>query len=82
VLENPFLGSRRYLLAGGIGLKQSVVATHPSKRGQLIIIGLVVANLAELPRKAIGANATALPRPCAYFHDVGKLVKPESLRRT
>ncbi|MEP6602418.1 MAG: HDIG domain-containing metalloprotein [Spartobacteria bacterium] len=37
---------------------------------------LVVANLAESAAEAIGANAT-LCRVCAYFHDIGKLVKPE-----
>src|SRR6267378_3452467 len=37
---------------------------------------LVVANLAEAAAEAIGANAT-LCRVCAYFHDVGKLVKPD-----
>jgi putative nucleotidyltransferase with HDIG domain len=37
---------------------------------------LVVANLGEAAAEAIGANAT-LCRVCAYFHDVGKLVKPE-----
>jgi len=37
---------------------------------------LVVANLAEAAAEAIGANAT-LCRVCAYFHDVGKLVKSE-----
>ncbi|PZR73175.1 MAG: hypothetical protein DLM52_11610 [Chthoniobacterales bacterium] len=37
---------------------------------------LVVANLAEGAAEAIGANAT-LCRVCAYFHDVGKLVKPD-----
>jgi cyclic-di-AMP phosphodiesterase PgpH len=37
---------------------------------------LVVANLAEAAAEAIGANAT-LCRVCAYFHDAGKLVKPE-----
>jgi putative nucleotidyltransferase with HDIG domain len=37
---------------------------------------LVVANLAESGAEAIGANAT-LCRVCSYFHDVGKLVKPE-----
>ena len=37
---------------------------------------LVVANLAEAGAEAIGANAT-LCRVCAYFHDIGKLVKPE-----
>jgi len=37
---------------------------------------LVVANLAEAAGEAIGANAT-LCRVCSYFHDVGKLVKPQ-----
>src|SRR6201987_1819970 len=37
---------------------------------------LVVANLAEVAAEAVGANAT-LCRVCSYFHDVGKLVKPE-----
>src|SRR5881398_3456882 len=37
---------------------------------------LVVANLAEAAGEKIGANAT-LCRVCAYFHDVGKLVKPQ-----
>jgi putative nucleotidyltransferase with HDIG domain len=37
---------------------------------------LVVANLAEAAAESIGANAT-LCRVCAYFHDVGKLMKPE-----
>src|SRR5947207_4557835 len=37
---------------------------------------LVVANLDEGAAEAIGANAT-LCRVCSYFHDVGKLVKPE-----
>jgi len=37
---------------------------------------LVVANLAEGAAEKIGANAT-LCRVCSYFHDVGKLVKPD-----
>jgi len=37
---------------------------------------LVVANLAEAAGEAIGANGT-LCRVCSYFHDVGKLVKPD-----
>src|SRR5207247_6880895 len=37
---------------------------------------LVVANLAERAAEKIGANAT-LCRVCSYFHDVGKLVKPD-----
>ena len=36
----------------------------------------MVANLAEAAAEAIGANGT-LCRVCAYFHDVGKLVKPD-----
>jgi cyclic-di-AMP phosphodiesterase PgpH len=37
---------------------------------------LVVANLAEAASESIGANAT-MARVCSYFHDIGKLVKPE-----
>src|SRR5205814_4679596 len=37
---------------------------------------LVVANLAEAAAEAIGANPTRC-RVCSYFHDIGKLVKPE-----
>jgi putative nucleotidyltransferase with HDIG domain len=36
---------------------------------------LVMANLAETAAMAIGANALQC-RVCAYFHDIGKLVKP------
>ncbi len=37
---------------------------------------LVVANLAEAAAEAIDANA-GMTRVCAYFHDIGKLTKPE-----
>ncbi|MBN1558430.1 MAG: HDIG domain-containing protein [Lentisphaerae bacterium] len=37
---------------------------------------LVVANLAQAAADAIGANGL-LARVCSYFHDVGKLTKPE-----
>ena len=37
---------------------------------------LVVANLAEAAAEAVGANPTCA-RVCAYFHDIGKLVKPD-----
>lgn len=37
---------------------------------------LVVANLAEAAAESIGANAS-LSRVCSYFHDIGKLTKPE-----
>jgi putative nucleotidyltransferase with HDIG domain len=37
---------------------------------------LAVGNLAEAGADAVGANALQL-RVCAYYHDVGKLVKPE-----
>ncbi|MBB5353817.1 hypothetical protein HNR46_004080 [Haloferula luteola] len=37
---------------------------------------LVVASLAEAAAEAVGANA-AMCRVCAYFHDIGKLNKPE-----
>jgi putative nucleotidyltransferase with HDIG domain len=36
----------------------------------------VVADLAEAAANKIGANGT-MCRACAYFHDIGKLVKPE-----
>ena len=35
----------------------------------------VVADLAEVAANRIGANGT-MARACAYFHDIGKLVKP------
>ena len=37
---------------------------------------LIVASLAESAAEAIGANAI-MSRVCAYFHDIGKLNKPE-----
>lgn len=37
---------------------------------------LVVANLAQVAANDIGANPL-LTRVCAYFHDIGKLTKPE-----
>lgn len=37
---------------------------------------LIVASLAEAAAEAVGANA-AMCRVCAYFHDIGKLNKPE-----
>jgi putative nucleotidyltransferase with HDIG domain len=37
---------------------------------------LVVATLAEAACESIGANAT-MARVCSYFHDIGKLVKPD-----
>lgn len=37
---------------------------------------LMVAQLAEAAAETIGANA-AMARVCSYFHDIGKLVKPE-----
>ncbi len=37
---------------------------------------LAVANLAEAAAENVGANPT-ICRVCSYFHDVGKLVKPE-----
>ncbi|MFV1994170.1 MAG: HD family phosphohydrolase [Verrucomicrobiales bacterium] len=36
---------------------------------------LIVANLAEAAAEKIGGNAT-MCRVCSYFHDIGKLVKP------
>jgi len=37
---------------------------------------LAVANLAEAAAERVGANPT-ICRVCAYFHDIGKLVKPD-----
>ena len=37
---------------------------------------LMVAQLSEAAAESIGANA-AMVRVCSYFHDIGKLVKPE-----
>ncbi len=37
---------------------------------------LVVANLAESAAEAVGANPI-ICRVCSYFHDIGKLVKPD-----
>lgn len=37
---------------------------------------LVVASLSETAAESVGANA-AMCRVCAYFHDIGKLKKPE-----
>ena len=37
---------------------------------------LVVANLAEAAAESIGGNAS-MCRVCSYFHDIGKLTKPE-----
>jgi putative nucleotidyltransferase with HDIG domain len=37
---------------------------------------LIVASIAEAAAEAIGANAV-MTRVCAYFHDIGKLTKPE-----
>jgi putative nucleotidyltransferase with HDIG domain len=37
---------------------------------------LAVSNLAEAGSEAVGANSLLL-RVCAYYHDVGKLVKPD-----
>jgi len=37
---------------------------------------LVVANLSESAAELVGANPT-MCRVCSYFHDIGKLVKPE-----
>ena len=37
---------------------------------------LAVANLVEAAAEAVGGNST-ICRVCAYFHDIGKLVKPQ-----
>jgi putative nucleotidyltransferase with HDIG domain len=40
---------------------------------------IAIANLAEAAARAIGANAL-LARVGAYYHDIGKIAKPESSR--
>src|SRR5260370_39481774 len=76
VLEQPFQ------ITPDISWLEASDLNHPLLRRMTIEApgtyhhSLVVANLAEAAAEAIGANAT-LCRVCAYFHDVGKLVKPD-----
>ena len=70
-----------FRLTTGLGWLELCDLNHPLlRRLSLQASGtyhhsLMVANLAEDAAEAIGANAT-LCRACAYFHDIGKLVKP------
>jgi len=88
VLTGLFVGGILPLLEGVFGLTTEISwlelsdLNHPLLRQmQLEAPGtfhhsLVVASLAESAAEAIGANAI-MSRVCAYFHDIGKLNKPE-----
>ena len=66
----------RYLVARGSDLNHPLLRRMTIEAPGTYHHSLVVANLAEAAAEAIGANAT-LCRVCSYFHDVGKLVKPD-----
>lgn len=88
VLTGLFVGGILPLLEGVFGLTTEISwlelsdLNHPLLRQmQLEAPGtfhhsLIVASLAESAAEAIGANAI-MSRVCAYFHDIGKLNKPE-----
>lgn len=88
VLTGLFVGGILPLLEGLFGLTTEITwlelsdLNHPLLRQmQLEAPGtfhhsLIVASLAESAAEAIGANAV-MSRVCAYFHDIGKLNKPE-----
>lgn len=88
VLTGLFVGGILPLLEGLFGLTTEISwlelsdLNHPLLRQmQLEAPGtfhhsLIVASLAESAAEAIGANAV-MSRVCAYFHDIGKLRKPE-----
>ena len=88
LLTGLFVGGILPLLEGLFGHTTEITwlelsdLNHPLlKRMQLEAPGtfhhsLVVASLAESAAEAIGANAL-MSRVCAYFHDIGKLNKPE-----
>ncbi|HEY2125448.1 MAG TPA: HDIG domain-containing protein [Chthoniobacterales bacterium] len=71
-----------FQITTGISWLEASDLNHPLLRRMTIEApgtyhhSLVVANLAEAAAESIGANAT-LCRVCSYFHDIGKLVKPE-----
>jgi putative nucleotidyltransferase with HDIG domain len=71
-----------FQITTGISWLEASDLNHPLLRRMTIEApgtyhhSLVVANLAEAAGEAVGANAT-LCRVCSYFHDIGKLVKPE-----
>ena len=88
VLTGLFVGGILPLLEGLFGLTTEISwlelsdLNHPLLRQMQIEApgtfhhSLIVASLAESAAEAIGANAI-MSRVCAYFHDIGKLSKPE-----
>ena len=88
ILTGLFVGGILPLLEGVFGLTTEISwlelsdLNHPLlRRMQIEAPGtfhhsLIVASLAESAAEAIGANAI-MSRVCAYFHDIGKLNKPE-----
>ncbi len=88
LLTGLFVGGVLPLLEGVFGLTTEISwlelsdLNHPLLRQMQIEApgtfhhSLIVASLAESAAEAIGANAI-MSRVCAYFHDIGKLNKPE-----
>jgi putative nucleotidyltransferase with HDIG domain len=88
LLTGLFVGGILPLLEGIFGLTTEISwlelsdLNHPLLRKMQIEApgtfhhSLIVASLAESAAEAIGANAI-MSRVCAYFHDIGKLNKPE-----
>ena len=88
ILSAMFVGGALPLLEGLFGITTDISwleaadLNHPLLKRMTIEApgtyhhSLVVANLAEAAAEAVGANATRC-RVCSYFHDIGKLVKPE-----
>ncbi|MDA7626822.1 HDIG domain-containing protein [Akkermansiaceae bacterium] len=88
LLTGLFVGGVLPLLEGLFGLTTEISwlelsdLNHPLLRKMQIEApgtfhhSLIVASLAESAAEAIGANAV-MSRVCAYFHDIGKLNKPE-----
>ena len=88
VLTGLFVGGILPLLEGVFGLTTEITwlelsdLNHPLLRKMQIESpgtfhhSLIVASLAESAAEAIGADAL-MSRVCAYFHDIGKLNKPE-----
>ncbi len=88
LLTGLFVGGVLPLLEGVFGLTTEISwlelsdLNHPLLRKMQIEApgtfhhSLIVASLAESAAEAIGANAV-MSRVCAYFHDIGKLNKPE-----
>ena len=88
LLTGLFVGGILPLLEGLFGLTTGISwlelsdLNHPLLRKMQIEApgtfhhSLIVASLAEGAAEAIGANAV-MSRVCAYFHDIGKLHKPE-----